>query len=120
MSILNLLMPKKKIEAYFKSTVLPQLERFGPYTDTVSWFHAIDEDDKIRPLADRRAYLLKGKKFKPGKVYFTKYKKPTEDKGACFFIEDIGAVYSIDDYKILSNVYAYAKNEIDVLLFVWK
>lgn len=122
MALLNLLKPNphKEIETYFKDAVLPQLDRFGPYTNTVNWSSAIEEDDKIRPVADRHAYLVKGKKFKPGKVYSTTYKKKTGDKSACYLIEDIGAAYSVDYFKNLSNLYAYAVTESDVFLFVWK
>ncbi len=123
MGILNLLKPNpcKEIEAYFKAVVLPQIERFEPFTyPSLNWSAVIEEDDRIRPLKDHYAYLEKGKKFKPGKVYSTTYKKKTGDKSACYLIEDVGAVYSIDRFKNLQNVYAYAKSEEDVLLFVWK
>lgn len=122
MALLNLLKPNpyKEIETYFKDAVLPQLDRFGPYTNTVNWSSAIEEDDRIRPVADRRAYLVKGKKFKPGKVYSTTYKRPSGGNGACYLIEDIGAAYSVDYFKNLSNLYAYAVTESDVFLFIWK
>lgn len=122
MKLLNLLKPNpcKDIEAYFEAVVLPQLERFQPYAESMNWPAIIKEDDKIRPVADRRAYLVKGKKFKPGKVYSTTYKGPAGDKSACYFIEDIGTVYSVQRFKNISNLYAYAVTESDVFLFVWK
>ena len=122
MALLDLLKPNpcKEIEAYFKAVVLPQLKRYEPYTASLNWSAAVEEDDRIRPLADRRTYLVKGKKFKPGKIYSTTYKRPTGDKSACYLIEDIGAAYSIEKFKNLPNVYAYAKSESDVFLFVWK
>ena len=122
MALLNLLKPNpyKVIETYFKDAVLPQLDRYKSYANTVNWSSALEEDDKIRPVADRHAYLDKGKKFKPGKVYSTTYKRPSGGNGACYLIEDIGAVYSVDYFTNISNLYAYAITESDVFLFVWK
>lgn len=122
MSLLNLLKPNpcKEIEGYFKDVVLPQLERFQPYVKTVNWSAVVKEDDRIRPVADRRTYLVKGKRFKPGKVYSTTYKKKTGDKSACYLIEDIAAAYSVERFKNISNLYAYAVTESDVFLFIWK
>lgn len=119
MSLLNAI-KKKEIESYFKAVVLPQLERFEPYLGTLNWSAVVQEDDKIQPIADRRTYLVKGKKFKPGKVYSTTYKKASGGKSACYVIEDVATAYSVDKFKNLSNLYAYPVNETDVFLFVWK
>lgn len=118
MSLLNVL-KKKEVESYFKAVVLPQLEDQMPYMDFINCCAFVKEDDKIRPLADRRTYLFKGKKLKPGKIYSTTYQKPTGGRSPSYVIEDVATAYSAG-FKNLSNVYAYAKTESDVFLFVWK
>ena len=122
MGLLNLLKPdpKKEIEAYFKDVVLPQFADQMPYIDFVNCCAYVKEDNKIRPIADRRTYLVKGKKLKPGKIYSTTYKKATGDKSACYLIEDVAAAYSVEKFKNLSNLYAYAKTDSTVFLFIWK
>ena len=122
MALLNLLKPnpKKEIEAYFKDVVLPQLADQMPYMDFVNCCAYVKEDSKICPIADRRTYLVKGKKLKPGNIYSTTYKKPTGDKSACYLIEDVAAAYSVEKFKNLSNLYAYAKTDSTVFLFTWK
>ncbi len=119
MSLLSVI-KKKEVESYFKAVVLPQLEDQMPYMDFVNCCAFVKEDDKIRPVADRRTYLFKGKKLKPGKIYSTTYQKPAGGKSASYVIEDVATAYSAEKFKNLSNLYAYAKTESDVFLFIWK
>ena len=119
MSLLSVI-KKKEVESYFKAVVLPQLEDQMPYMHVTNCCAFVKEDDKIRPLADRRTYLFKGKKLKPGKIYSTTYQKPTGGRSPSYVIEDVATAYSADKFKNLSNVYAYAKTESDVFLFAWK
>lgn len=119
MSLLSVI-KKKEVESYFKAVVLPQLEDQMPYMDFVNCCAFVKEDDKICPIADRRTYLVKGKKLKPGRIYSATYQKPTGDKSACYLIEDVAAAYSVEKFKKLSNLYAYAKTESTVFLFTWK
>jgi hypothetical protein len=77
-----------------------------------------DEESRIVPLADRKAYMKPGKSFKKGKVYLVGSMFQAEySLGAT--VGDIGTVYNLEHLNQPAQ-YAIAKDKDTVMLFNWQ